>query len=289
MKKSLISIILCFVLLFCALPFNAIAEESEYILEYLERDVSTGDGYIIVEYDDVKVELFDNEDTTVIPNGADVTITIKAEIGSSIEALAFDNAPMNFDGPAIELNMTIQNYNENHSVKVTYAATTFNCKVDSVGNGKVSVVKPATEETSVTLPMGEDFEFYAEAEEGYEILGITINGEAIDLTKYGQTDVIRVSRFNLVLPGICEDTEVFVTFSDKKADGRVKFGDVDKDGQVNVKDATLIQKHVADMVDFDSMQDSRGDVDADSKITVKDATAIQKFVAGIISRFPAEK
>lgn len=92
-----------------------------------------------------------------------------------------------------------------------------------------------------------------------------------------------------MLPEICEDTEVFVTFSDKKSDGTVKFGDVDKDGQVNVKDATLIQKHVADMVDFDSMQDSRGDVDGDSKITVKDATAIQKFVAGIISRFPADK
>lgn len=165
MKKSLISMILCLALLFCALPLNTFAEEGEYILEYLERDISTGDGYIIVEYDDVKVELHNSEDTTAIPNGADVTITIKAEIGSSIEALAFDNAPMNFDGPAIELNMTIQNFSDNHSVKVTYAATTFNCTVGSVGNGKVRVVTPATEEASVTLPMGEDFEFYAEAEE----------------------------------------------------------------------------------------------------------------------------
>ncbi|MBR3971497.1 MAG: dockerin type I repeat-containing protein [Ruminococcus sp.] len=287
MKKIIISIFLCVALLLSVAPFIVFAEESEYTFEYLERDVSTGDGYIIVEYDDVRVELSENADTTKIPDGVNVTITIRADIGSSITALAYDNAPMSFGDPAMELNMTIDNYSGDHSLKVTYSVTSFTCSVSSAGKGKVSITNPATEEASVVLPMGEDFEFYAEAEEGCEILGIRINGEDVDLTRYGQTDVIKITRFNMELPQICEDTEVFVTFSGKKADN-FKFGDVNKDAQVNVKDATLIQKQVADMVEFDSAQAICGDVDADSKITVKDATAIQKLVAGIIQKFPAE-
>ena len=55
-------------------------------------------------------------------------------------------------------------------------------------------------------------------------------------------------------------------------------GDVDLNGTVTVKDATLVQKYAADMVTLDEVQLSVANVVADETVNVKDATAIQKIV-----------
>ncbi|MBQ1977479.1 MAG: hypothetical protein II225_01885, partial [Ruminococcus sp.] len=49
----------------------------------------------------------------------------------------------------------------------------------------------------------------------------------------------------------------------------------------NVKDATAVQKHVADMQALTADGIIAADADGNTKINVKDATAIQKYVAGI--------
>ena len=56
-------------------------------------------------------------------------------------------------------------------------------------------------------------------------------------------------------------------------------GDVDGNGKVNIKDATMIQKFAAKIIDLTDAEKLRADVNADTKVNVKDATAIQKFVA----------
>ncbi len=58
-------------------------------------------------------------------------------------------------------------------------------------------------------------------------------------------------------------------------------GDANEDGVVNVKDATLIQKHVASIVNLSGSALALSDVNSDTAVNVKDATAIQKFVASI--------
>lgn len=63
-------------------------------------------------------------------------------------------------------------------------------------------------------------------------------------------------------------------------------GDADHSGAVNVKDATLIQKHVASIQTIDSFDQYFADVDENGDINIKDATAIQKFVAGIEIPYP---
>lgn len=63
-------------------------------------------------------------------------------------------------------------------------------------------------------------------------------------------------------------------------------GDVNGDGKVNVKDATLIQKAAAKIIELTDEEQLRADVNADSKVNVKDATAIQKFAAKIETGFP---
>jgi len=221
MKKRFFALLLSVLMLFSSVAFtvSAATETEEFFeFEYLKRDISTGDGYVVVEFSGNKVTLKGDRDTTQIPKGEKVKVTIKAQIGSAVTAVAYDNIPMNFGDPASELNMTIENYKSNHSLKITYDAQTFNCSVSSVGSGNVEIIDPATDRASVNVSRGENFMFYAEAQEGEEILAIKVNGKDIDLTNYGQTDVIRITRFQLELPEICEDTEVFVTFSGEKAE-----------------------------------------------------------------------
>lgn len=58
-------------------------------------------------------------------------------------------------------------------------------------------------------------------------------------------------------------------------------GDVNLDGDVNIKDATAIQKHIAEIEVLEGVALDAADFDEDASITIKDATAIQKFIAGI--------
>ncbi len=66
-------------------------------------------------------------------------------------------------------------------------------------------------------------------------------------------------------------------------------GDVNLDFDVNVKDATLIQKHIAKLTEIIGDQLALADVNSDGEINVKDATAIQKFVAKIETGYPIGK
>ncbi len=60
------------------------------------------------------------------------------------------------------------------------------------------------------------------------------------------------------------------------------WGDVDYSGEVNIKDATTVQKFIAGVLDKGTplMQDA--DFDCDGVITIKDVTDIQKYLAGIL-------
>lgn len=69
-----------------------------------------------------------------------------------------------------------------------------------------------------------------------------------------------------------------------------RIGDVDYDDVLTIKDATAIQKHLAEVeiLRYDIHMDEdgngyvyRSDFDRDGERTIKDATAIQKYVAGL--------
>ncbi|MBQ7385535.1 MAG: RICIN domain-containing protein [Ruminococcus sp.] len=59
-------------------------------------------------------------------------------------------------------------------------------------------------------------------------------------------------------------------------------GDVNNDGKLNIRDATLIQKYIAKMVTASDINLLAADFNLDSRINIKDATNIQKTIAGII-------
>lgn len=62
----------------------------------------------------------------------------------------------------------------------------------------------------------------------------------------------------------------------------VTIGDVTGDGKVDITDATVIQKAVAELIELTDEQKKAADTNADGKIDITDATMIQKFVAELI-------
>lgn len=58
-------------------------------------------------------------------------------------------------------------------------------------------------------------------------------------------------------------------------------GDVNGDGNVTAADATLVLKHVVNLVMLEGEDYQNADVDGDGYITAKDATAILKIVVGL--------
>ena len=66
----------------------------------------------------------------------------------------------------------------------------------------------------------------------------------------------------------------------------LKIGDADLSGNINIKDATLIQKNVAGLAFLEGDALELADADGNRTVNVKDATLIQKFVAGIVTEFP---
>lgn len=59
-------------------------------------------------------------------------------------------------------------------------------------------------------------------------------------------------------------------------------GDVDGDGTVTSRDAVMIQKYLAGIIDLDDVQKSIVDTNGDGQINIFDATRIQRYVAGVI-------
>jgi hypothetical protein len=65
----------------------------------------------------------------------------------------------------------------------------------------------------------------------------------------------------------------------------VLVGDVNSDGVVSVADATLVQRHAAEMITLTGDALAAADTSKDGFITVADATLIQQFAAEMIDHF----
>ena len=62
-------------------------------------------------------------------------------------------------------------------------------------------------------------------------------------------------------------------------------GDVDKDSDVTIYDATIIQKALVGIYYFGKEENYLADVNRDGSVTIDDATAIQKYLADLIPAF----
>lgn len=68
------------------------------------------------------------------------------------------------------------------------------------------------------------------------------------------------------------------------AAGGVQIGDVNFDGQISIKDSTMIQKHCAGYFTFSDTQMKYADANGDGKVNVSDATYLQRKMAGYVMK-----
>ncbi|MEE3493342.1 dockerin type I repeat-containing protein, partial [Ruminococcus sp.] len=71
-----------------------------------------------------------------------------------------------------------------------------------------------------------------------------------------------------------------------------KLGDADGDGEVDITDATTIQRfdvrmNIAPVTEADLL--ARADVDGDGEITIIDATLIQRYTVNMTVKYPIGK
>ena len=94
--------------------------------------------------------------------------------------------------------------------------------------------------------------------------------------------------FGLTKTTSWEDTTLTPTKSDEEpatevvqsgASKEYKYGDVNKNGSIDVSDVTYLQMALADYFDLDSIASVLADVNDDSYIDVKDVTALQMYLA----------
>ncbi len=67
------------------------------------------------------------------------------------------------------------------------------------------------------------------------------------------------------------------------------YGDADLSGEINIRDATLVQCAVAKLLPLeDEKAKKQADVTGEGEIDIRDATSIQMYVASFIDKFPVE-
>lgn len=67
--------------------------------------------------------------------------------------------------------------------------------------------------------------------------------------------------------------------------GGYELGDVNGDGKINAKDATLVMQYAIDLIELSDMQIARANVNKDNAINAKDATLILRYAIGLIDKF----
>ena len=68
----------------------------------------------------------------------------------------------------------------------------------------------------------------------------------------------------------------------------ILYGDVDNDGEVNIIDATCVQRYTVNMMQLDDEAVKRGDVSGEDGLDIIDVTLIRRYDLRMIKRFPAE-
>ncbi len=97
-------------------------------------------------------------------------------------------------------------------------------------------------------------------------------------------EVVKREKSRLTTIGAQVEEDLAAT-SQKALNAR-EWGDTNLDGDVNIIDATLIQKYAAELVNLNYDEHKNADVDCNGNLNVKDATAIQKFLVQLNPNFP---
>ncbi len=112
------------------------------------------------------------------------------------------------------------------------------------------------------------------------------NTSAYTLTSSDRGDYIRcVVNVSNTVNNVLPETK----FSPQTVTKVVRYGDVDLDGDVDIFDATEIQRYIASSIEFSAEQLIAADVTGDGVISISDTTDVQLYIEGYITSFSVEE
>lgn len=113
--------------------------------------------------------------------------------------------------------------------------------------------------------------------DGYTLGSVTASGAYKNLKDTGVENTYRATK-------VTGAVTITVT-TEKSAASDYILGDVNGDGYITVADATLVQKHVAELTTLTDNALLAADTSKDGFVTVADATLIQRYAAELIDEF----
>lgn len=149
-------------------------------------------------------------------------------------------------------------YRRNNINEVPPAPTT--TYTISYNSGKFKIL-----DLPLTAASGDNVSFMVTPDKGYYIKSVNVNSQPIQPTN-------GIYSFTMVTSDI--DISVLAE--------KAIIGDVDDDGHITIIDATMIQRHLANLVTLDDRALTSADADGDFEITIIDATTIQRYIARLI-------
>ncbi len=236
---------------------------------------------------------------SVYPYGEDVTLTWEKTAYANNYWLDFYKNGVKIDGrtvtsPLVLTDLEPGNYTAFITANNLFGHTTSNACIFEVFNSAPG--KPYLTSNKSVYPYGEDvtlswekttyannywLDFY---KDGVRIDGRTVTSPLVltDLEPGNYTAFITANNlFGHTTSNAC----IFEVKDNDFISPEVIVGDADGDGKISVVDATVIQRHLAEIKIFTEEQIVRADTYKDGKITILDATQIQRFLAEIITEF----
>ncbi|MGN0491393.1 dockerin type I repeat-containing protein [Ruminococcus sp.] len=140
---------------------------------------------------------------------------------------------------------------------------------------------------SDTTPVAEN-NYYAPGFEEDEALDENTKADSTDINKsenpaIQSTENKNAHTFTLIKSNGLTNSSV--TEATTAQAGEFMLGDVDRNGEISIADATHIQKMIAYLIEPTPESNALADVNADNKVNILDATLIQMYCSGLIDSF----
>ena len=237
------------------------------------------------------VKAYSDSNTVTLTLSADGTYTIKVTVKDAKGTTATDEKVIKMSGGKVDMPLdTTLSFAEVDLGGQKYVVVTANAVG---GEGTYEYTCTVNGQTIPSYGADNAFAFSAPAGENntYTVV-VTVKdaaGEEVESTGYVWTRD-GVLGYGAEAPDVNEPSNPTTkptepsnpTTKPTEPSGDYLKGDADLNGKVNVKDATLVQKYVAKLVDLSDDALANAEVDGNGKVNVKDATNIQKFVANLI-------
>ena len=192
---------------------------TKHNLTYSIGEGNTGRGYVNVYAKGINTDLDYEGDVAAINEGMEPTLTVRASKGSVIKSVTLDGRTINVPKNATEYEYQMSAVTAPMSLVVEFEETAFSVYASKWGNGTVTVTAPDYyEEADEYVNKGDSVTFEMVADEGYEILRVTLDDEDIDLTSLGKVDDEKLTSATYTIEDVQKAHRLSVTFSDEETE-----------------------------------------------------------------------